>query len=135
MDRSLIPEDMEASWVSYGGSVVELVVWSGALAREGVTRSALVINSRGRAEVTRWGDAPDQPVGPLHEYLYEPDGAVIRARLIGDVARSVNGTMMDPTIAYFTAPHAHHSPLWQLFQIVKQVPYTLKKCAKNGERG
>jgi hypothetical protein len=130
MDRSLIPETMEASWISYGGSVVELVVWSGTLQREGITRSALVINSRGTEEATSLGDATDQPVGPVHEFLYEPDGAVIRARLIGDVARFVGGTMIDATIAYFTAPVAQQSPLWQVFQIVEQVPYTLKNVQK-----
>jgi len=130
MDRSLIPEGTEASWVSYNGSVVELVVWSGILARPGITRSALVINARGTTEVTGPGDSLDQPVGPLHEYLYEPDGAVIRARLIGDVARTVNATMLDPTIAYFSAAEYHTSPAWQVFQVLQRTPYTEKNVAK-----
>lgn len=36
LDRDLIPADVEAQWVSDGGSVVELVLWSGILAREGI---------------------------------------------------------------------------------------------------
>ena len=129
MDRSLIPADAEAAWVSYYGSVVEMVVWSGVLARPGITRSALITNSRGTTEITGPQDAPDQPVGPLHEYLYEPDGAVIRARLIGDVARSIDATMLDSTIAYFSAPTVSESPAWQVFQVLAQVPYTDKNVA------
>jgi hypothetical protein len=130
MDRSLIPSGSEASWVSYNGSVVELVVWSGVLARPGVTRSALIISSRGTVDLTSAADSPDQSVGPLHEYLYEPDGAVIRARLIGDVARSINATMLDSTIAYFSAPTLHRSPAWQVFRVLEHVPYTEKNVKK-----
>ena len=43
LDRALIPDDVEAQWVSADGSTVELVLWSGALAREGVRRAALVM--------------------------------------------------------------------------------------------
>ena len=36
MDRALLPEGLEAQWISVDGEVVELVVWSGGLARPGV---------------------------------------------------------------------------------------------------
>ena len=35
LDRDLIPDDVEAQWVSADGSTIELVLWSGALARDG----------------------------------------------------------------------------------------------------
>ena len=47
LDRGLIPDDVEAQWVSADGSTIELVLWSGALAREGVRRAALVIRGDG----------------------------------------------------------------------------------------
>lgn len=126
MDRELIPEGLEAQWVSHHGSVVEMVLWSGALHRAGVTRSALVISRAGTAEMVAGADSPDATVSDLQEYLYEPDGAVIRARLIGDLARSVDATMIDGSIAYFSSAKAHQSPLMQGFQILEQVPYTPK---------
>ena len=49
LDRAMIPDDVEAQWVSADGSTVELVLWSGALARDGVRRAALVM--RGDARV------------------------------------------------------------------------------------
>lgn len=126
MDRDLIPEGVEAQWVSHHGSVVEMVLWSGALKREGITRSALVISRSGTAEMAAGADSPDAEVGDLQEYLYEPDGAIIRARLIGDLARSVDATMIDDTIAYFSSATRHQSPLMQGFQIIEHVLYTPK---------
>ena len=129
MDRDLIPAGVEAQWVSHGGTVVEMVLWTGILQRSGVGRSALVMNSRGAGEMTAVEDSADAEVGELQEYLLEPDGAVIRARLIGDLARSLGGTMVDSSIAYITTSTPHHSPLFQGFQIIDQAPYTVKNVA------
>ena len=126
MDRSLIPEGCEAQWVSWKGSVVEMVLWTGVLAREGITRSALVLREGGGAEITGPADSPDAPVGKLQEYLLEPDGAVIRARLIGDLARTHDAQMIDSTIAYMTSPHPVSSPVVQCFRVRESVPYSTK---------
>jgi len=126
MERALIPAGMEAQWVSYKGSVVEMVLWSGGLQREGITRSALVLTETAGAEITGPADSADEPAGELQDYVLEPDGAVIRARLIGDLARRHDARMMDSTIAYMTAPAPVDSPLLQCFQVLEQVPYSLK---------
>jgi hypothetical protein len=126
MDRDLIPDGVEAQWVSHHGTVVEMVLWSGALKREGVTRSALVMSRGGTAEMVAGADSPDAELGNLEEYLYEPDGAIIRARLIGDLARSLDATMIDESIAYFSSATAHQSPLMQGFQIIEHAPYSPK---------
>ena len=126
MERTLIPEGCEAQWVSWKGSVVELVLWWGALAREGITRSALVLTDRGGVEVTGPSDSADAPVGELLEYLLEPDGAVIRARLIGDLARAHGAHMIDSTIAYMTSQAPVISPLVQCFRVRESVPFSTK---------
>jgi hypothetical protein len=129
MDRSLIPQDMEAQWVSHDGVVVEMVLWSGSLRRHGVLRAALVLNSRGATELTGPRDSPDAEGGEIQEFLYEPDGAVIRARLIGDLARSLGGVMVDPSIAYITSSELHHSPLHQGFRVIDSAPYSVKNVS------
>jgi len=116
-DRDSLPVDAEAQWVSADGSVVELVVWSGVLAREGVRRSALVIRGDESHEMTAGADAEDAEVRELGAFLHEPDGAVIRARLIGDVARSLDAGMLDPKIAYLTGDAAVTSPFVQSFRV------------------
>lgn len=126
MERDLIPEGCEAQWVSWKGSVVEMVLWCGGLGREGIARSALVLRDSGGAEITGPGDARDEPVGELQDYLLEPDGAVIRARLIGDLARAHGAHMIDPTIAYMTSESPVHSPFVQCFRVRARVPYSAK---------
>ena len=121
-DRDALPEDAEAQWVSADGSVVELVVWTGALARDGVRRSALVIRDERSHELTAPADAPDEPVRELGAFLHEPDGAVIRARLIGDVARSLDAGMLDEHIAYLTSDAAVTSPFVQSFRVRETLP-------------
>ncbi|MGO2684676.1 MAG: THUMP-like domain-containing protein [Microbacterium sp.] len=116
-DREALPADAEAQWVSADGSVVELVVWSGILAREGVRRSALVIRGDESHELTAGADAEDADVRELGAFVHEPDGAVIRARLIGDVARSLEAGMLDPKIAYLTGDAAVTSPFVQTFRV------------------
>lgn len=129
-DRSLIPDEAEAQWVSVDGQVVELGLWFGALARDGIRRSALVLDSTGSHEVHAGEDSADVQVGPLGGYLWEPDGAVIRARLIGDVARSLNASMLSDGIAYLTGDEPAGSPFATGFRVVERFPLderTLKR--------
>jgi SAM-dependent methyltransferase len=126
IDRDLIPAGAEAQWVSVGHEVVELGVWFGAVSRPGIRRSALVIGDHGRAELTATEDSEDAEVGSIGEFVYEPDGAVIRARLIGDVARSLDARMLSRDIAYFTADTATDTPFATRFRVVSALPLDLK---------
>ena len=126
IDRDLIPDDVEAQWISVDREVVELVLWSGPLARDGIRRSALVLNSGGVAELSAPADSPDAEAGDLGEYLVEPDGAVIRARLIGDLARRVDGRMLDPTIAWITGDDPAPTPFGQTFRVLERFPLDVK---------
>jgi hypothetical protein len=121
-DRNDLPPDSEAQWVSADGETVELVLWSGALARTGTRRSALVLRGDQAHELTAPADSKDEPVRELGEYLHEPDGAVIRARLIGDVARSLDAGPIDPQIAYVTSDRYQPSPFVQSFRVREYMP-------------
>lgn len=126
-DRDLIPADAEAQWVSVDGQLVEMGLWFGSLARDGIRRSALLLTPDGVAELTAPGDSEDVAVGPIGTYLYEPDGAVIRARLIGDLARSLDGRMLSEGIAYITADAAIATPFATAFRVTEVLPSDEKK--------
>lgn len=130
IDRALVPDDVEAQWISVDREVVELVLWSGPLARPGVGRSALVLGPHGAAELTAPADADDAPVRPLADYLVEPDGAVIRARLIGDFARRLDGGMLDESIAWITTDAPPATDLGQAFRVVERFPLDVKTLAR-----
>lgn len=121
-DRELIPEDAEAQWVSVDGQLVETGLWFGKVARPGVTRAALVLHAGGAHELTAAADSPDADPRELGEYLYEPDGAVIRARLIGLLASQLDAGMVSEGIAYLTADRCMPTPFAQAFRVLEQLP-------------
>jgi hypothetical protein len=130
VDRDLIPEDAEAQWVSVGHDVVELGLWFGAVARPGIRRAALVLGDTGSAELTAGEDSPDADLGPLGEYIYEPDGSVIRARLIGDLARQLNATMISDSIAYLSSDEAVSTPFASCFRVTETFPFDERRLKK-----
>jgi THUMP domain-like len=130
MDRDLLPAGAEAQWVSIDHDVVELGIWFGPLGRDGIGRSALVLNDNGSAELTAATDSVDAEVGELGEYVFEPDGAVIRSRLIGDLVRNLGARMLDHRIAYFTADAARQSPFASCFKVLEKFPYDERQLTR-----
>ncbi|MCK6068039.1 MULTISPECIES: class I SAM-dependent methyltransferase [Microbacterium] len=129
-DRDALPADVEAQWVSADGSTIELVLWSGSLARPGVRRAALVTRGDDAWELTAGGDAEDVPVRPLGAFVHEPDGAVIRARLIGEAARQLQAGMLAPGMAYLTSDEALTSPFVTSFRVREEVPFDTRALAR-----
>ncbi len=130
IDRDLIPAEAEAQWISVDRDVVELGLWFGAVARPGIRRSALVIGDHGTAELSSDADSADVETGALGQYLYEPDGAIIRARLIGDLARRIGATMVSDGIAYLTSDSAVDTPFATRFRITETLPFDERNLKK-----
>ncbi|GAA3581923.1 50S ribosomal protein L11 methyltransferase [Klugiella xanthotipulae] len=122
LDRELIPDAVEAQWVSVGGQVVEMGLWSGPLARPGIRRSALVTAGTTTHELAAAADATDAEVRDLGTYLYEPDGAVIRARLIGALAGQLTAGMLSESIAYLTGDTLVTTPFAAAFRVREVLP-------------
>jgi len=122
IDRNLIPAGAEAQWVSVDRDVVELGLWFGALARPGIRRSALVLGEHGTAELSSSEDSADVETGTLGGFLYEPDGAVIRSRLIGDLGRRIGATMLSDGIAYLTSDTELETPFAACFRVIETFP-------------
>lgn len=129
-DRDAVPDGAETQWISVDGSTVELVVWTGSLARDGVRRAALVIRDGSAHELTAPADVPDEPARDLGAYLHEPEGAVIRARLVGDVARSLDAGPVDERIAYLTGDTEVTSPFVATFRVRETLPADPKALAR-----
>jgi hypothetical protein len=122
--HGLVPHGVEVEWVSEGGEVKEAVLWSPTLAT--VTRRATVIGRGGLATLTDEDEARAE-VGAVGAFLYEPDGAVIRAGLVTAVAAGVRGHLLDPKIAYVTGDAAYHSPFARSYRVVEELPYREKQ--------
>ena len=124
IDHGLIPEGVEAEWVSERGEVKEAALWSGRLAS--VRRRATVIGDSGLATLTDEDECIEE-VRDLGRCLYEPDGAVIRAGLVGAVAAGVGGGLVDAKIAYVTSDESFRTPFAKSYLINEEVPYREKQ--------
>ncbi|MFF3751173.1 SAM-dependent methyltransferase [Streptomyces sp. NPDC002018] len=145
--HELIPDDFEAEWISDGGDVKEAVLWHGG------TPGSVTPGSR-RATLLTAGTAtppaagavgapgtdgapsvrtltgrglPDPAVRGTGRFLYEPDGAVIRAHLVAEVAEELDGGLLDETIAYITADELRSTPYATAYEITDELPFGLKK--------
>jgi hypothetical protein len=129
MPHESVPAGCEAQWVSVGGDVTEVTLWFNAVARPGVRRAALVIGPGGAAEMTSGEDfdaGPVAPVGPVEGFLYEPDGAVIRAGLVADLALDLGGHLVDEHIAYICAPELVDTPFARAYRVQEVMPFNVK---------
>jgi SAM-dependent methyltransferase len=131
--HDLLPPGVEAEWVSDHGEVKEAALWSGRLAT--TARRATVIGTGGLATLTSEDD-PGAPARPVGEFLYEPDGAVIRAGLVTAVAAGVQGGLVDEHIAYVTSDASFRTPFARGYRVVEELPYREKQLrAALRERG
>lgn len=138
IDHALVPAGAEAEWVSVAGDVVEAAFWCGPLAR--VPRRASLLPggdtaaghafighaSTGRVELTGSG-AAKAPVGRVRQFLYDPDGAVVRAHLVAEFASTVDGVLADASIAYVFTPQAVDTPYARRFEVLDVIPFSVKR--------
>ncbi|MFB7245363.1 methyltransferase domain-containing protein [Streptomyces populi] len=116
-----VPAEAEAEWISDGGDVKEAVLWFGT--EPGLVRATLLPGPR----ELRGRGLPDPAVRAVGRYLYEPDGAVIRAHLVAEVAEDLEGGLVDETIAYVTADELRPTPYAAAYEITDRLPFNVKK--------
>jgi SAM-dependent methyltransferase len=125
LPHDLVPGGVEAEWVSDHGEVKEAALWSGRLAT--CARRATVIAPGGGLATLTEEDDPGAPVVPVGGFLYEPDGAVIRAGLVTAVAAGVDGGLVDEHLAYVTSDASFRTPFARGYQVLEELPYREKQ--------
>lgn len=122
-----IPEGTHAEWVSVNGEVKEAALWFGALGGSGRRATLLRGDSAQPATLTSAAEVESAPVTPPGRYLYEPDGAVVRAHLVAAAAREVDGALLDPRIAYITADRLVDTPFCRAYEVTDVLPFSAKR--------
>jgi hypothetical protein len=67
------------------------------------------------------------PLSAPDAYLYEPDPAVIRAHLVGELAAQLGAAQLDASIAYLTGRHPLNTPLARCWRVLEWLPFSLKR--------
>jgi SAM-dependent methyltransferase len=120
-----VPAAAEAEWISVRGEVKEAALWLGELSGP-VRRRATLIGAGDEPVTLTPGTSEPPPVRGWGRYLYEPDGAVIRAGLVADVAAATGGGLIDEQIAYVTADAHVPTPFAAAYAIEDVRPFSLK---------
>ncbi|WP_182898516.1 class I SAM-dependent methyltransferase [Microbispora sp. H10830] len=115
-----IPEGAEAEWVSYRGEVKEAAIWTGM--GPGGRRATLLPSGD-----TLTASGAEAETGPVSRYLYEPDGAAVRAHLVAEVAALVSGRLVDPRIAYITSDRLVRTGWAPCYEVTDVMPFSLKR--------
>ncbi|WP_307792955.1 class I SAM-dependent methyltransferase [Glycomyces niveus] len=128
-----IPEGAEAEWVSVDRDVVEACLWLGDAAE--VPRRASLCKAGEWHELTGSGEER-APVGEVAAYLYEPDGAVIRAGLVAELAERLGAHTAYESIAYLYSDRLVETPFARAWKAEEVWPLHPKKLkALLAERG
>lgn len=138
-----LPGDALAQWLSVAGDVLEADLWFADLAPEGPGRGAVVVGRDGRATTLLDPGDPTGPITPapsgpgasggeaVGRYVFEPDGAIIRAGLVHRVAERLDARLLDPTIAFLTGDRLpaddDTARCVATFRVLDVMPYSLKR--------
>lgn len=122
----LAPDEVEV--VSHRGEVRAMTLWYGALAT--APRRATSLDTG--ATLTGSGDvAGPERCGAPGAWIAVPDPAVVRARLVADVARNAGLRFLDPRIALLTGDEPDGGSPWtRCYPVVAAFPFSRARCRR-----
>jgi hypothetical protein len=143
----------EVEFISVDGELKEAVLWFGPLAGSGRRATILTTDDRRLWRDKQTGRQADSettecshnrqrastfsilnsqfsiqaPLSLPAAYLYEPDPAILRARLVATLAEQLGAAQLDREIAYLTADQAVATPLARCWRVLEWLPFNLKR--------
>lgn len=101
-----LPEDVEWHCSSVARTLVDATAWFPPLARTARRASVLQLDT--------WHEVAGSPEqadsGPAGAYIVDPDPAIVRSGVVGNVANLISGRLLDPRLAFITCDE--RPPAW-----------------------
>ena len=116
----LIPNGIEAQWVSHQGDLVELTIWSEELSSN-LGRSALMLRD-GQRFLFEGQGVDRATTSTIKRYIFEPDSSLIRSQLLGEFASQNSLTSVSEGIAYLTGDNPINSPWLKTYEVLETLP-------------
>ena len=118
----------ECEWISRGGECRQLVAWFGSLApRVGQHVATVLTTSEGRRQISGTPRLPIPPANTIGRYVYEPDAAILAARLAGQLANELGLSSFSPETAYLTGDRPVIDAAVAGFEVLDVLPFQVKK--------
>jgi hypothetical protein len=125
---AVLPDDWlsraELEWISRRRECRQLVAWFGGLAKTAGRRRATVLDAEGCVRRTV-SDEPNRTVpiaAQIGRYVFEPDPAVLAAKLEGSLAAEHRLSAMAAGVAYFTGDQPLADPALAGFEVLELLP-------------
>ena len=129
--HAMTPDGGCTTWTSVDGQLVEAEIAWPALTDGPARRRARVVRADDVVALESAQDLDAEtppPVGPVGAWLHEPDDAVIRAGLVGEVVDRLAGRLLDPHVAYVSTDQGTElGPLTARFAVRHALPYDLDR--------
>lgn len=134
IDPALLDWADEIEFISENGTLKQAVTWAGRLARN--RRSATVIRSDRGQTLRLHTIVSDVPLRTPHArgslatglILHEPDSAVVRAGLLGNLAGQIDAALVDPNLPLLVAAQGgDESVFTRRYVVLEKMPWSIKK--------
>jgi len=128
----------EFEWISRGRECRQQVAWFGSLATEPGRLRATLLDAQGELLRTFCGDEQPLPIAAdsVRQYVYEPDAAVLAARLTGALAASHGLLRLSTDVAYLTGDAQINDPALAAFEVLEALPFDRRRvraiCRERG---
>lgn len=125
-------EQAELEWISRDRQCRQLVAWFGSLTTQpGQRRATIVASSNASPLVLRTllGAEDERPpvAVEIGRYVFDPDAAVLAAKLVGTLAAEHRLAALGPSVAYLTGDQAVDDPALACFEVTDVLPFDLKR--------
>jgi SAM-dependent methyltransferase len=130
-------QDAELEWISSRGECRQQVAWFGSLARQHGRRSATVITAIGQNRTVVGEPSDDLPLATqIGKYIYEPDAAILAAKLVVELCQQHALSAVSPGIAYLTSDERIEDASLAGFEVIDVLPLDRKQlkayCREHG---
>lgn len=124
--------DAEAEFISVDGQLKECVLWFGLM--RSASRRATVL-PEGRTLATH--ESPPLPdVGPVLDFVFDPDPAMMRAGLVGVLAEQLGVHAIDHSVTLLSGSRCIHSPFLTGYRVEWSAHYHPRRlneyCRQHG---
>lgn len=114
--------DAEVEFVSVEGELKECILWFGELRT--IRRRATILPAR----ISMAAEHPvDSIIGPVREYVHDPDPAVTRAGLVANLGEALGAHQIDPAGAFLSSDQPSPTPMARSYRVEAVFPFHLSR--------
>jgi hypothetical protein len=124
--------DAELEWISRRRQCRQLVAWFGKLAEYPGRRRATIVRASDdfiphvKATVVGQPNVESTIAPKIGRFIFEPDPAVLAAKLEGGLAVQEGLQAIAPNLAYFTGDAQTNCAAFDTFEVLEVLPYRVK---------